>query len=455
MTVQVKTPLQQTICDRQQLVDFLAGAGRPRDRWGVGVEVEKLVVDRRTGEAADFQRIEDLLKRLERSGKWSAVREENHLVALLGASSSITLEPGGQLELSGKLCPDLFCCQRDYRRHVARIVSSADSLDLAFLGLGVQPFTPLKDIDWLPRQRYRIMQAYMMRTGDMGQHMMKKSAGVQVNLDFCDEADCMDKMRTAQHLAPLCYALFANSPLMEGRPTGFLSTRGEIWRRTDPDRAGLIPALFREDASFDGYVDYALGVPMYFILRDGRLLDVTGQGLSFGRFLAEGFQGYRPTLADWDLHLSTLFPEVRLRPQIELRSADSLPPELAMSVAALLKGLLYDDEARRQVQIMFGRLDADERQRLYHRSWRQGLRTPCDGRTLREVARDIIVLAREGLCRQGRARCTGRFETEFLDALAEVAESGVTLAERLLQNWRGNREERLAALLEHCGYEFR
>jgi glutamate--cysteine ligase len=241
---------------------------------------------------------------------------------------------------------------------------------------------------------------------------------------------------------------------MEGRPTGFLSTRGEIWRRTDPDRSGLIPALFREDAGFDSYVDYALGVPMYFILRDGRLLDLTGQGLSFGRFLAEGFEGIRATLADWDLHLSTLFPEVRLRPQIELRSADSLPPDLAMSVAALIKGLLYDDEARRQVQAMFGQLDANERQRLYRESWRQGLRTPFNGRTLREAAQEILVLAREGLRRHGRAHCTGRFETEFLEVLTEVAESGVTLAERLLRVWKGSREERLAALLAHCGYEY-
>jgi glutamate--cysteine ligase len=309
MTILIKTQSQQTISDRQQLMDFLAGAARPREQWGIGVEVEKLVVDRHTGEAADLGRVEALLTSLERSGQWSAVREENHLVALLGTSSSITLEPGGQLELSGKLCPDLFCCQRDYRRHIARIVTSAEPLDLAFLGLGAQPITPLQDIGWLPRKRYRIMQAYMQRTGDMGRHMMKKSAGVQVNIDFSDEADCLDKMRTAQHLAPLFYALFANSPLMEGRPTGFLSTRGEIWRRTDPDRCGLIPALFREDAGFDSYVEYALGVPMYFILRDGRLLDVTGQGLSFGRFLAEGFQGYRPTLADWDLHLSPCFPK--------------------------------------------------------------------------------------------------------------------------------------------------
>jgi glutamate--cysteine ligase len=349
MTTFVKTHLAQPISCHDDLVTYLLRNIRPSEQWGIGVEVEKLVVDRPTGTAVNFSRVEELLQRLEIAGGWKGQREAGRLIALIGESSSVTLEPGGQLELSGKLCNDLYCCQQDLSRHIHRIVTAGQPLGLTFLGLGVQPITPMQAIDWLPKPRYAIMREYMRRTGDRGLHMMKLSAGLQVNLDFCDEADCIDKLRTGQLLAPLFYALFANSPLMNGQPTGFLSTRGDIWARTDPDRSGLIPGLFRPGAGLSTYVEYALDVPMYFIQREGQLVDLTQRRFSFRQFVAEGFEGHRPALADWDLHLSTLFPEVRLRPQIELRSADSLPPHLVMAVAALAKGLLYDAEARYQI----------------------------------------------------------------------------------------------------------
>ncbi|ABA90361.1 gamma-glutamylcysteine synthetase [Syntrophotalea carbinolica DSM 2380] len=452
MSTIVKTRLDEPVSCHDDLVKYQLRNIRPRDQWGVGVEVEKLVVDRQTGQAAEFSRIEALLSHLESAGGWQGQREAGRLIALMGESSSVTLEPGGQLELSGKLCTDLCCCQRDLSRHVRRIDSAARPLGLAFLGLGVHPITPLQDIDWLPKPRYAIMREYMLRTGDLGQHMMKLSAGLQVNLDFCDEADCMDKIRTGQLLAPLFYALFANSPLMNGKPSGFLSTRGEIWARTDPDRSGIILELFRPGAGLSSYVDYALDVPMYFILRQGHLIDLTRRRFSFRRYLSEGFEDFRPTLADWDLHLSTLFPEVRLRPQIELRSADSLPPHLAMAVAALAKGLMYDDEARYQVAKLLDPGDDAQRMEVYRNSWRLGLRTPCGNHTLREVACELLAVAREVLRRVGPRDCPCGSEARFLDGIEEVAHSGVTLAERLLQDWQGAPEQRLAALLTHCAY---
>ena len=432
---------------------FLAAGARPRQQWGVGAEMEKLVVDAETGEAASYQRIEMLLKRLAESGSWQPIREKGRLIGLVGRDSSVSLEPGGQLELSGALCPDLYCCRSDFCRHVSEIIQAARPLGLLFLGLGVQPFTSLEQIDWLPKPRYAVMRAYMEQTGDMGQNMMKQSAGLQVNLDFSDEADCIDKMQVAQLLAPLFYALFANSPLLDGRPSGYLSTRGEIWSRTDRDRVGLIPQLFDEGADLTNYVDYALDVPMYFIAREGRLLDMTGERFSFRRYLAEGFAGFQATLADWDLHLSTLFPEVRLRPQIELRSADSLPPGLTLSVAALAKGLLYDDAARGDFRKLFHSVGRAALQEVYRQSWRLGLRTPVGSHTLRDVARQALILAREGLVRQQR-HSGGHFdETLFLDGIEDIAESGVTLAERLLGHWHGSRRQRLDALKEHCGFE--
>ena len=453
MTTLVKPNLDSPVGSTRDLIDYLARGARPRERWGIGAEMEKLVVDAETGEAAPFHRIEELLQRLERSGEWRGVREQGHLIALLGAASSITLEPGGQLELSGKLCPDIHCCAGDFAGHTARILAEAEPLGLRFLGMGVQPFTPLEKINWLPKARYAIMGPYMARTGDMGQRMMKQSAGLQVNLDFTDEADCLAKLRLALALAPVLYALFANSPLMDGSPSGFLSTRGEIWSRTDAERTGLIPALFADGASFATYVDYALEVPMYFIMREGRYLDCTGERLTFRRYLDEGFRGCRAILGDWDLHLSTLFPEARLRPQIEVRTPDALPPGLTLSVAALLKGVMYDAQALAESWQLFRDQDEASRQTLYTHSWRLGLQTPATGGgTLQEVARELLRIARAGLARQACRDSRGLDETVFLEGMEEIAASGVTLAERLLARWRGSRREKVAVLMAHCGF---
>jgi glutamate--cysteine ligase len=452
MTTVLKKDLDVQIRCTQNLTEYLARGARPSEAWGIGAEMEKLVVDAETGEAAQMCRVESLLCNLEAEGGWRGIRENDRLIALVGGASSITLEPGGQLELSGELCPDLHCCEGDLARHINEVVRAAEGLGLVFLGLGVQPFTPVDRIDWLPKERYRIMGPYMGRAGDMGQRMMKQTAGLQVNCDYSDEADCVAKLRIALAISSLQYALFANSPVMEDRLTGFLSTRGEIWSRTDPDRTGLIHALFEPGAGFGTYVDYALDVPMYFISRAGRFIDLTRERYPFRRYLAEGFQGHRATLSDWDLHLSTLFPEVRLRPQIETRSADSLPPDLAVSVAALIKGLLYDEAAREEIWSLFQGQDAEERETLYRRSWRLGLRTPMGGRTLREVALDALDIARRSLQRQQKRDQRGLDESVFLEGIQEVAESGVTLAERLIERWVGSRSQKVKVLVDHCGF---
>ncbi|MEZ4600963.1 MAG: glutamate-cysteine ligase family protein [Syntrophotaleaceae bacterium] len=454
MTTMLKTGLDHPVTGVRDLVDYLKSGARPPEKWGVGVEMEKLVLDVHSGEAVALERIEVLFERLASLGPWKRIHEQGRLIALRGPDSSVTLEPGGQLELSGALCPDLYCCLGDFCRYAAQIVEQAESLGLLFLGLGVQPFSNPDDIGWLPKARYDIMRSYMSKTGDMGHRMMKQSAGLQVNLDFSDEQDCIEKMRVAQWLSPLFYALFANSPIMDDRPTGFLSTRGEIWSRTDPDRTGLLLGLFAGNADLGTYAEYALDVPMYFIHRQGRMLDMTGERFSFRRYLAEGFDEARPTLADWDLHLSTLFPEVRLRPQIELRSADSLPPRLALAVAALAKGLLYDRESRRAVASIFEELGVEKFLQVYRNSWKMGLKTPFGNRTLREVTLDILSLARDGLRRQHRQGLDRPDESQFLDQIGEIAESGLTLAERLLAGWQGSRAEKLSLLREHCGYSF-
>ena len=251
-TETVNSPI---IDNRQQLIDFLLRGARPKEEWGVGLETEKLVVDRDTGEAVGYERIRELLSRLDGIGGWQGVYEQERLVGLQGKRSSVTLEPGGQLELSGRFCCDIACSWRDLNRYRQHIVTMGHDLGLVFLGLGVQPFTPLEQIEWLPKPRYEIMGPYMLKTGDMGQRMMKQTAGTQVNLDFSDEADCVRKLRVAQWLSPICYALFANSAILEDQPSGYLSLRGEIWSRTDPDRCGLIDQLLKSNSGLDDFIE--------------------------------------------------------------------------------------------------------------------------------------------------------------------------------------------------------
>ena len=443
---------QQLVESRQQLKDFLLRGARPREDWGVGLETEKLVVDRQTGEAAGYEQIRDLLASLEGVGGWEGSYEGEHLVGLQGKRSSVTLEPGGQLELSGRFCCDIHCSWRDLGRYRNQVVEVGKESGLAFLGLVVQPFTPLEKIAWLPKVRYGIMGPYMLKTGDMGQRMMKQSAGTQINLDFSDEADCVRKLRAAQWLSPLSYALFANSPILEDRPSGFLSLRGEIWSRTDADRCGLIPQLFAADAGFDTFIDYALDVPLYFLQRDDRLVDMTGSRFSFRQYLESGWQQERATLADWNLHLSTIFPEVRLRPQIEVRSADSLPPQFTASVAALYKGLLYSDEALTEIETIFGELTLAEIKDLYRASWRSGLQARCSSGSLQEIAAILLPAAERSLKDQFRRGISGADESQFLQPLEEIVASGVTLAERLLERWQGSRQDKLAVLFDHCDF---
>ncbi|MCF6265821.1 MAG: glutamate-cysteine ligase family protein [Desulfuromusa sp.] len=442
----------QVVDNQQQLIDFLLRGARPKEEWGVGLETEKLVVDRYTGEAVGYERIRELLAKLDGIGGWQGVYEQENLIGLQGKRSSVTLEPGGQLELSGKFCCDIMCSWRDLNRYRQHIVTMGHELDLVFLGLGVHPFTPLEKITWLPKPRYEIMAPYMLQTGDMGQRMMKQTAGTQVNLDFSDEADCVRKLRVAQWLSPICYALFANSAILEDQPSGCLSLRGEIWFRTDPDRCGLIEQLFKSSAGLSDFVGYALDVPLYFIQRHKQYIDLTKKRFTFRQFLENGWNNEQATLADWDLHLSTLFPEVRLRPQIEVRSADSLPPRYTAAVAALYKGLLYTEQGLVAVENFFANISVADFRILYQTSWKDGLKTRMKDGTLQEVVAELLKIAALSLQEQFRNGDSGADESCFLRELDEIITTGETLAERVIVRWQGSRQEKLALLFEHCGY---
>jgi glutamate--cysteine ligase len=448
-------PATQEISSRDDLLAWLRSGSRPRQDWGIGLETEKLVLDAETGEAASYAQVRALLAQLEGTAGWQGIYDGEALIGLQGKRSSVTLEPGVQLELSGRFCCDMHCNKRDLKRYTEQVNDIAPRLGLLLVGFGIQPFTPLAQIDWLPKKRYNIMGPYMLRTGDMGQRMMKQTAGTQVNLDFLDEADCVRKLRLLQWLAPLFYALFANSPLLDGADCGFLSVRGEIWSRTDPDRCGLVPAFMEAGGTYEDYLDYALRTPLYFLQRGARLIDMTARRFTFGEFLEQGAQGEVACVGDWALHLSTLFPEVRLRPQLELRTADSLPPDLALSVAALVKGLFYDQEALDLAENLMTGLSLEERQALYRDSWRLGLKAGIGETSLLELARHLVKLARKGLVRQYQQGFNADDESCFLDPLEPILQTGQTLAELVLAGWQGSRQQKLQHLADLCSYAFR
>jgi glutamate--cysteine ligase len=448
-------PANQPITSRDDLLGRLRGGGRPREDWGIGLESEKLVLDAETGEAASYSQIRELLSRLDGVAGWQGIYEGESLVGLQGKRSSVTLEPGGQLELSGRLCCDLHCNRRDLKRYVQQISEIAPELGICFLGFGIQPFSSPAKIDWLPKKRYDIMGPYMLKTGDMGQRMMKQTAGTQVNLDYLDEDDCVRKLRLLQWLSPVFYALFANSPLLDGADSHFLAVRGEIWSRTDKDRCGLIPAFMQNGARLDDYVDYALATPLYFLQRGDRLIDMTDRPFNFADFLEQGAKGEVACMSDWDLHLSTLFPEVRLRPQLELRTADSLPPDLALAVAALVKGLFYDEAALAHTESLLADLNAAERLKLYHDSWRLGLNACFGSSTLLELSRELVAEARRGLIRQYLQGRNVDDESSFLNPLEPILSGGKTLAELVLEGWNGSKQDKFKYLRDLCEYRFK
>ncbi len=439
-----------------QLVEQLHRAGKPRDRWMIGTEYEKAVVDRRTGRAAPFSGpngIEALLRALAERFGWEPHEEDGRTVALARGKASITLEPGGQLELSGEQCRTLHCTHDELMTHVREIVGVGRELGLAFLGLGIQPVSRLDEIEWVPKQRYRIMAPYMTRVGTLGQRMMKQTATVQANIDYADERDAMRKFRVGMALAPLVNAMFANSSIVEGELSGYMSYRGHIWTDTDRARCGLLKFAFREDASFADYVDWALDVPLYFILRDGRYL-TTVTGVPFRQFLAVGAGGERATLDDWNLHLTTLFPEVRLKGYIELRSADSQPPERMLALPALVKGIFYEDDCLEAALDLVKRWTFEDTSALYRDVHREALFARMRGIRVLELAHELFAIAEEGLKRQRALDASGEDERRYLAQLGEQLASGRSPARVIAEQWKGRwpEPERIARLIEFAAY---
>jgi len=439
-----------------QLVELMHRAGKPQEQWRIGTEYEKVGVDRATGKAAPFsgpRGIEAVLRGLAERYGWESKEEDGRTVALARGGASITLEPGAQLELSGEQCETIHCAHDELTTHVREVVTVGREFGIAFLGLGMQPVSGLDEIELVPKQRYRIMFPYMARVGRLGQRMMKQTATVQANIDYADERDAMQKMRVGMGIVPLINAMFANSPVSNGDLNGYMSYRGYIWTDTDRARCGLLPFVFRDGAGFADYVNWALDAPCYFILRRGRYVsEVTG--VPFRRFLAEGAAGERATLDDWNLHLTTLFPEVRLKGYIEVRSADSQPPERMLALPALVKGLFYTADCLDAAWDLVKRGSFEDRVRLWEDVHREALLTRFRGVRVLELAHELYTIASEGLRRQGRVDAQGRDERVYLERLGEQLDMGRSPARVIAQKWRGawDGDRRVERLIEFSEY---
>ncbi|HXH00499.1 MAG TPA: glutamate--cysteine ligase [Sphingomicrobium sp.] len=441
MTTRTDLSESPTIASRADLLAIFSDGEKPREAWRIGTEHEKFVYRTSDYRAPSWDEpggIRDLLVGLTEFG-WQPVEEGGRIIALSGVDGTISLEPAGQLELSGAPLADLHASCAESGRHLKQVKAVGDRLGLGFLGLGMWPDKRRDELPVMPKGRYQIMRDHMPRVGKLGLDMMLRTCTIQVNLDYSSEADMVKKFRVGLALQPVATALFANSPLTEGRPNGFKSFRSHIWEDTDPARTGMLPFVFEEGFGYERYCDYALDVPMYFVFRGGKYIDAAG--LSFRDFLdgkLSVLPGEKPTLADWTDHLSTAFPEVRLKSFLEMRGADGGRWGRICALPALWVGLLYSDNALDAAWERVKHWTIEEREALRHAVPREALDAAVPGGgTVRDLASEILDIAGSGLTDRDQRNSAGDSEGGFLDPLREVVASGQTFADRLLENYHG------------------
>jgi glutamate--cysteine ligase len=435
----------EQIVSRDQLVEYIAQGEKPASAWRIGTEHEKFgfrLDDLRPPTWEGDRGIRALLEGMTRFG-WQRVHEHDKLIALTRESASVTLEPAGQLELSGAPLENIHETCAEVTTHLKEVKTVADELGLGFLGMGFQPKWSRADMPWMPKGRYRIMREYMPKVGSLGLDMMTRTCTVQVNLDFADEADMVKKFRVGLALQPIATALFADSPFTEGRPNGYQSYRSHIWTDTDPGRTGMLDFVFEDGFGYERYVDYLLEVPMYFSYRDGEYVDLSGR--SFRRFLAgelAELPGVRPTLRDWADHMTTAFPEARLKKYLEMRGADGGPWNRLCALPAFWVGLLYDATSLDAAWDLVKDFTRAERHALRDGVPKHALKLPFRGGSVRDLAAEAVKIAAHGLHRRARHNGHGADESIFLDALVQIVEANQTPAERKLElfhgEWNGN-----------------
>ena len=451
----MSSPAAPLITDRAQLIASLSSGSKPAADWRIGTEHEKFGFRRDDLTPPPYdgeQGIGALLQGLTRFG-WAPVTEKGTLIALTRDNASVSLEPAGQLELSGAPLADIHATAREIDTHLAELTQVAGPMGLGFVGTGFQPLWARAQMPWMPKGRYAIMRRYMPLVGQLGLDMMTRTCTVQVNLDFSDEADMVRKFRVALALQPVATALFADSPFTEGKPNGFQSWRSHIWTDTDPDRTGMLDFVFEDGFGFERYVDYLLDVPMYFVYRDGQYIDVAGQ--SFRDFLdgrLAALPGERPTLADWNDHMTTAFPEVRLKKYLEMRGADSGDVPRLRALPALWVGLLYDAQALAEAEALVAGFTRHERHALRDGVPRDGLKLAFRDASVRELAGQVLAIARGGLQRRARIDIDGNDESVYLDVLDDIVRSGRSAADQKLALLHGEWNGSVAPLFARYAY---
>ena len=443
-TQEARAPLE----NKAQLIAALSKGSKPKADWRIGTEHEKFPFLTDTLKPVPYdgaRSIRALLEGLRDRFGWQGVYENDNIIALSDPKGmgNVSLEPGGQFELSGAPLRSVNDTCEEMHEHLVQVREIGDALGIGFLGLGASPIWTRAETPMMPKGRYRIMAPYMDKVGRYGRDMMFRTCTVQVNLDFGSEADMVKKLRVSLALQPVATALFANSPFLEGKPNGFLSFRSEVWTDTDNARSGMLPFAFEPGMGFERYVDYALDVPMYFVMRDGKYVDTAGE--SFRNFLdgkLPQLPGEKPVAKDWADHLTTIFPEVRLKQYLEMRGADSGPWRRLCALPALWAGVLYEEGSLDAAWDMVKDWSAAERQALRDAVPRAGLKAMIRGRTVQDVAKEMLKLSRAGLEQRNRQGCKGKTEAAFLDVLDETVATGKTAAENLLDlyhgAWNGN-----------------
>ncbi|WP_289081724.1 glutamate--cysteine ligase [uncultured Sulfitobacter sp.] len=441
-----------------QLVNYLADGCKPKEDWRIGTEHEKFGYNKETLLPLPYEgdcSIRAMLEGLRDGHGWDPVEEGGKLIGLVKDGANISLEPGGQLELSGAPVETIHETCDEVNTHLREVRDVADRIGAGFIGLGAAPEWSHDQMDLMPKGRYKLMNEYMTKVGTMGRVMMRRTCTVQVNLDFGSEADMVQKLRVALALQPVATALFANSPFFEGKPNGHKSWRSRVWRDLDAARTGMLPWVFEDGMGFERWVEYALDVPMYFVYRDGKYIDALGQ--SFRDFLKgklPALPGEMPTLSDWADHLTTAFPEARIKKFIEMRGADGGPWRRLCALPAFWVGLTYDQQALDGAWDLVKGWDAETREALRVAASVDGLQAKVDGVRMHDIAREAVALSEQGLKARARSGAGGMVpdETHFLNALKESIETGKVPADELLEDYDGKWKGDLSRIYADYSY---
>jgi glutamate--cysteine ligase len=449
------TPSLEPIESKSQLVAYLESGNKPREEWRIGTEHEKFAFCRNDHKRLAHEGkggIGELLSGMTRFG-WALVKEGEAVIGATKDGCNVSLEPGGQVELSGAPLLSLHQTCEEVHAHLAQMKVLGNALGIGMLGLGFDPSSTRADVPWMPKGRYKIMREYMPKKGKFGLDMMLRTCTIQVNLDFASEADMAKKFRVGLALQPIATALFANSPFTEGKPNGYQSVRANVWTDTDNERCGNLPFVFEQGFGFERYVDWMLDVPMYFVYRDGRYIDASGQ--SFRDFMAgklPALPGVKATMGDWMDHLTTAFPEVRLKKFLEMRGADGGPWKRICALPALWTGLLYDQSALDAAWDLAKDWTQEERNKLLADVPTQGFKARLGKKTVLEIAREVLKISEAGLKARAKDNGIGSDETVFLDTLRAIAESGISPAEEMLARFNGPWNGRIDPVYEEYAF---